>query len=113
MLHRPATTEAAAAEDRLVDEDSLEPVSMPGPAGPQPMRISQSVTVIPPPGAPNGTPGRGNILLEMSAGLPLRPGSYRWKATLGDRHEDDWSARFFIHAPPTAPTFGLTAAPDT
>lgn len=92
----------------LVDDDG-HTVELPGPAGPQPMKITQQVTVRPPP-APTGTPGAGNSLIEVQPGLPLNPGFYQWKVTLDGEHKEDWGARFYVSEPPAqAPqmfTFG-------
>lgn len=82
-----------------------EVVAVPGPAGPQPMRIQHSLVVPTPGGVPAGTPGTGNTLLEL-AGLPLTPGGYEWRVSLAGDHQADWAARFFVVAPPQAPIFG-------
>ena len=89
-----------------------EVVSVPGPAGPQPMRIQHSLVVPTPGGVPAGTPGTGNTMLEL-AGLPLTPGGYEWRVSLAGQHQTDWGARFFVVAPPQAPIFGAPAPPGS
>lgn len=88
----------------LVDEDG-QVIQLPGPAGPQPMRVTQSVTVRPP-AAPTGTPGTGNALIEMFPGVPLSPGRYSWRVNLDGEHREDWEAGFYVNAPPSIPAFG-------
>lgn len=87
-----------------------EVVQVPGPAGPQPMRLQHSLTVASPGGVPAGTPGMANALLEL-AGLPLRPDGYEWRVSLAGEHEAAWSARFVVVAPPQAPVFGAPTPP--
>lgn len=64
----------------LVTEDG-QAVSVPGPAGPQPMILTQPITVATPGGFPAGTPGIANAILEIFPGLPLEPGGYEWRGT--------------------------------
>ncbi len=80
----------------LLNEDG-QPVAIPG--GPPSMRIEQQIVVFPPPGAPNGTPGRGNLMLEIVPGLPLSPGRYAWNVTLDGDHNEDWSGSFYVFPP--------------
>ncbi len=75
-------------------------VQLPGPAGPQEMRIRQMVTVMSPGGVPIGTPGNGNAIVEIFPGLPLRPGGYRWNVTLAGKEGEDWFAPFRVVPPP-------------
>ena len=90
----------------LVTQDGHE-VQLPGPAGPQPMRVTQQITIPSPGGAPSGTPGSGNTLLEVQPGLPLSPGGYEWRVTLAGEHREEWSASFRVVAPPNSqPVFG-------
>lgn len=89
----------------LLDQDG-KPVELPGPAGPQPMRLEQGMTIAPPSGAPTGTPGKANILLEISPGLPLKPGTYRWRVHVEGKTHDAWAASFHVALPPSAPVFG-------
>ena len=94
----------------LVTEDG-KPVELPGPAGPQEMRLAQMITIQSPGGVPPGSPGTGNTLLEIFPGLPLTPGVYEWRVTLADRHEGDWRARF--HVTPPAQPAALGFVPPT
>lgn len=91
----------------LLNEDGR-PVELPGPQGPQQVQLTQMVTVVSPAGAPYGTPGSGNALVDISPGLPLAVGGYRWNVTLDGEHEDPWFAAFRVMAAPQAPvvTFG-------
>jgi hypothetical protein len=96
----------------LVDEDGGA-VALPGPAGPQPMRIEQHIRVPIPPLLPGGAPGSGNLLLELMPGPPLAPGVYTWRVTLNGEHRDDWTATFYVLPPPEAPTFGVARPAET
>jgi hypothetical protein len=91
----------------LLTEDG-QPVELPGPAGLQPVRIRQAVTVASPGGVPPGTPGAGHFTAELFSGLPLAPGAYVWRATLAGQHEEPWEARFNVLPLPVArpPVFG-------
>lgn len=95
-------------EIALLDDDG-KVVELPGPAGPQPLRLEQTMTISPPGGAPTGTPGKANTLLEMHPGLPLGPGLYRWRVKVDGRGKDEWTTRFYVAAPPTMPSFGALA----
>lgn len=86
----------------LLSEDGL-PVHLPGPDGPQPMRMQRSITVASPGGLPVGTPGTGNTMLEVFPGLPLGPGAYIWRVTLAGEHRDGWETRFDVQAAPPTP----------
>ena len=102
----------------LVDDDG-QPVQLPGPAGPQVMRIAQQVTILSPGGVPFGTPGAGNTMIDIFPGLPVEPGGYRWDVTLAGEEGPDWFASFRVLAPPANPLgsvqFGATppAPPET
>lgn len=89
----------------LLDEDG-HVVNVPGPTGPQPMRVQQSVSIATPVGAPAGAPGKANILTEVHPGLPLSAGSYKWVVTIDGRTSDDWTVTFFVVSPPQPPVFG-------
>ena len=84
-------------------------VEVPGPAGPQAVRLEQSLMVPSPSGVPTGFPGRATAMMELPTGLPLSAGIYRWQARVNGKEEDDWSAHFYVAAPPQAPTFGFPA----
>lgn len=83
----------------LLDEDG-HVVDMPGPAGPQEMRLRQQMTVPTPGGVPMGTPGTGNALIEIFPGLIVSPGGYRWSVELDGLTGDDWFAPFRVVAQP-------------
>ena len=93
-------------EIELLTEDG-DVVEIPGPAGSQAVRLEQSIMVPSPSGVPTGFPGRATAMMELPTGLPLSPGIYRWQARVNGKEEDDWSAHFFVAAPPQAPTFGF------
>lgn len=99
----------ASMEILLVDIDG-QPVDLPGPAGPQTMRIAQNVDFrvvaaagmpVPPP----GFPGRTNAVLNFFNGLPLPPGkSYEWVIQLD--HELIAKTAFVVPGPPNMPVLG-------
>lgn len=96
----------------LLTEDG-QPVSIPSPTGPQPIRVSNITTVISPAAAPIATPGAGNTMIDIFPGLPLQPGTYRWQVTLAGEHHEEWYAAFRVLPPPQMPqfTFGGSGAP--
>ncbi len=101
----------------LVNEDG-QPVLVPGPipTEAQPMRFTQQVVIQSPGGAPIGTPGQGNALIEIFPGLPLPPGGYRWQARLdGEDGGGNWYAGFRVELPPQMPavTFGAQPIPPS
>jgi hypothetical protein len=100
MCNRPLTLEI-----ELLSEDG-EVVTLPGPAGSQPVRLEQKIMVPSPPGVPTGFPGRATAMMELPTGLPLRAGVYRWQVRVNGKQEDGWSAGFFVAAPPEPATFG-------
>jgi len=83
-------------------------VEIPGPSGSQPVRLDQPIMVPSPAGVPTGFPGRATAMMELPTGLPLAPGIYRWQARVNGKEEDEWSALFYVAAPPQPPTFGFT-----
>jgi hypothetical protein len=93
----------------LLTEDG-QVVSIPGPAGAQAVRLEQPIIVPSPPGVPTGFPGHATAMMELPTGLPLGPGIYRWQASMNGRIEDDWSAHFYVAAPPQPATFGYPAS---
>lgn len=94
----------------LVDQDGR-PVVVPGQAGPQPMRITQTITVVSPAGAPIGSPGVGNTMLEVFPGLPLQPGIYYWHVEVAGEHHEGWDVRFHVLPPQQQPSFTFTPPP--
>lgn len=93
-------------EVELVSEDGAV-VSIAGPGGLQAVRLEQPIMVPSPPGVPTGFPGHATAMMELPNGLPLPPGIYRWRATINGRAQDDWSAHFYVSAPPQPATFGF------
>jgi hypothetical protein len=98
-------------EVELLTEDG-EVVSIAGPNGPQAVRLEQPIMVPSPPGVPTGFPGHATAMMELPTGLPLPAGIYRWQATINGRMQDDWSAHFYVAAPPQPATFGFHSPPD-
>jgi hypothetical protein len=98
-------------EIELLTEDG-DVVEIAGPAGPQAVRLEQLLMVPSPSGVPTGFPGRATAMMELPTGLPLSPGIYRWQARVNGREDDDWSAHFYVAAPPQAPTFGFPPAAE-
>jgi hypothetical protein len=89
----------------LVDEAG-EPVKIPGPSGNiDALRIAQLVKAERP-----NVPGillhgkvwsRVQVILNFAGGLPLRPGqSYTWGLEIDGHHNPQWSANFYVAAPP-------------
>jgi hypothetical protein len=105
MCNKPLTLEV----ELLTEDGHL--VSIPGPGGPQAVRLEQPIIVPSPPGVPTGFPGHATAMMEMPTGLPLAPGIYRWQASINARMEDDWSAHFYVAAPPQPATFGFPPPP--
>jgi len=96
----------------LLDEDG-NPVQVPGPAGPQAMRITQQVIVQSPGGMPVGSPGTGNALIEIVPGLAIAPGGYEWRVGMAGESNDDWVARFqVLSLPMSGPVFGQPVPPS-
>ena len=93
-------------EIELLTEDG-DVVEIPGPTGPQAVRLEQTLMVPSPSGVPTGFPGRASSMMELPTGLPLSPGIYRWQVRVNGKEEDDWSAHFYVASPPQAPTFGF------
>ncbi len=96
---------ALTLEIELLTEDG-DVVEIPGPGGSQSVRLEQSLMVPSPSGVPTGFPGRATAMMDLPTGLPLAPGIYRWQVRVNGNEEDDWSAHFYVAAPPQAPTFG-------
>jgi hypothetical protein len=94
-------------EMELLTEDG-QVVEIPGQSGPQAVRLQQPIMVPSPPGVPTGFPGHATAMMELPTGLPLTPGIYRWQARVNGREDDDWSAPFYVAAPPQQATFGFS-----
>jgi hypothetical protein len=96
----------------LLTEDG-QPVLVPQPTGPQPVRVVSVVTVPSPAMAPIAAPGTGNAMIEIFPGLPIPPGGYRWNVTLAGEHHEEWYAAFRVVPAPQMPqiTFGGVVPP--
>jgi hypothetical protein len=93
-------------EVQLVDEDG-NAVIIHTPAGDQPVHLTNPLVIATIPGAPNGSPGCGAVVLNLQGGLPLAPGHwYTWRVSVDSELRDDWSARFFVQRLPGVPTLG-------
>jgi hypothetical protein len=94
----------------LLTEDG-KPVTLPGIPGDGELRMTHYVTVPSPGGAPLGTPGNGNAMIEIFPGLPLSPGGYRWNVTFAGKHEEEWYAAFRVNPLQQAPAMVFGTPP--
>lgn len=77
----------------LHDSDG-QPVSLPGPAGPQILRIEGGLEAGRPPGLPQGTPlMQGPISVNLGP-LPLEAGRYEWRFFVDGATDDRWRRSF-------------------
>jgi hypothetical protein len=106
MCNKPFTLEI-----ELLTEDG-EVVEVQTPTGPQAVRLQQQIMVPSPAGVPTGFPGHATAMMELSQGLPLAPGIYRWQAKMNGKAEDEWSAHFYVAPPLQPPTFGFPSSPE-
>jgi Family of unknown function (DUF6941) len=91
---------------RLVDSDG-NVVSIPGPAGLQPLEFPGNLEVGRPPGIPHGSEIDATFVLNISA-LPLVPGQrYMWQLEIDDGVMA--TEGFFVRAMP--PQMGVTTQP--
>ncbi|HET9058429.1 MAG TPA: hypothetical protein VFN61_00800 [Acidimicrobiales bacterium] len=104
MCNRPL-----GLEIELISEDGRQ-VEVSGPSGAQAVRLEQQIIVPSPPGVPTGFPGHASAMMDLPVGLPLAPGIYSWRVRVNGREEQDWSAHFYVAAPPQPPTFGYPVA---
>jgi hypothetical protein len=83
-------------------------VMVPAINGQQALRLEQQLTVPSISGAPNGTPGRVSMLIELQGGgLPLVVGQrYCWIVHIDDRTDEQWQTSFFVAGPPPPPVVG-------
>lgn len=92
----------------LVTEDG-QPVPIPTDesGSTEPLRFESQVLAVPPPGAPNGSPGKTSLIANLAGGLPLNAGHwYTWRATLDGKTSSDWEVLFYVARQPMQPTFG-------
>lgn len=101
-----------AVEIALLDA-SGDIADLPGPAGPQKMRVGQVVNIekaVPLPGS--GVPrealrGQANIILDFGNGLPLTPGgAYRWRLQIDGDETVEVTYPFGVAGPPAGPVIG-------
>ena len=80
---------------RLVDADGR-----PAPdaqQGMEPLVLTAEFEVGRPPGLPEGMAIDQSFTVGLPPGLPLTPGQvYEWRLDVDDRHEETWSAKFFV-----------------
>jgi len=90
----------------LLDQDS-EHVQFRNESQLKQARIAMPLTVPSIPGAPNGTPGRAHLLVELGTGsvqMKHAPGRLIWRVTVGANAAE---TGFWVHVPPSEPQFGL------
>lgn len=109
VLNNPNSVRDGSFELLLVDANG-EPVAVPGPAGPQVLRVGQVVRfddpVLPNVDVPRGAvPPAANVVLNFANGVPLGVGmSYQWRAQVD--HEMVGSYSFYVPGPPPQPVLG-------
>ncbi len=80
----------------LLDADGR-PVEVPGPAGPEPVRVEGEFQAARPAGTPPGTPVDLQLAITVGPGLELVPGQrYEWRLSVDGAGHEDWTARFLI-----------------
>ena len=101
----------------LVDDDSGQPVVVPGPSGQlEPLRIAQlmraQTPTVPGMAVPSSVPCRVQMVLGFPQGLPLEAGrTYRWAVELDGSPRPEWSTVFHVPAPAPGPVFGGPIGP--
>ncbi len=103
--------------DEITVESSLRDkankiIEVPGPAGPQPLRVANIVTL------DNSSPvaltsqdkkfltAKYRGIMDFSDGLPLAPGEYKWLVTIDNDENSTAEYRFCIPDLPTPPVLG-------
>lgn len=98
-------------------DDTNEVVSVPGPTGPQALRIQQMARVDHPPlpqgvQRPPALSSRHQMVMSFATGIPLQAGaSYRWRVEIEGQSRPQWNAVFHVLAPVPGPLFGGPSAP--
>ena len=88
----------------LVDDDGHTVT----PTGGPPLRVQQTMRFSPPLGAPNGTAGSGNFMVEVLPGLAIPGGhTYTWQASVDGESNPDWSVTYWVAPPPSLPFVGV------
>lgn len=89
---------------------SGEVVEIPGPAGPQKMRIANVARIERPrlPGVPeDAVPPVVRGVVYFANGLPLPPGEpYYWEVGIDGESKDDWKTYMYVNGVPRPPVFG-------
>ena len=78
----------------LLTEDG-QVVSVPGPAGPEPIVLEAFADAGRPPELACGTPMRVPICVTIPGGMPFPPGRYEWRASVGG-FEDAVAVQSFV-----------------
>lgn len=108
----PSRHLSAECSVELILEDSAgNPVSLPGPAEPQVMRLARVVQFGEPkalPGVPRlSLPLRHQWVVAFANGLPLPVGQgYAWRVKIDHATQDWWVERFFVPGPRPGPVLG-------
>jgi hypothetical protein len=101
----------------LVDDESGQPVVVPGPSGQlEPLRIAQlmraQTPTVPGMAVPARVPCRVQMVLGFPQGLPLDAGrTYRWAVEIDGSARPEWSTVFHVPAPAPGPVFGGPIGP--
>ena len=88
--------------------DDAERVEFSSQGNVQPATITSSITVPSTPGAPNGTPGRGHVLVEIGGGalrVKSAPGRLIWHISVGAETAE---TGFWVNVPPPQPRIGAS-----
>lgn len=95
----------------LVDEAG-DPVTVPSPSGEmQALRVQQLAraerVVMPGANLPPDLPGRVQVVLNFTNGIPLTPGrNYRWRVEIDGNTNAQWEVDFYVVGPPPGPVIG-------
>jgi hypothetical protein len=83
-----------------------EPVTVPGPQGPQRILFEAAAEAGRPPGAIHGTSVRMPLTVNIPAGIPLEPGIYEWRVEVEDFEMATAVEAFVVLGPghPSAPS---------
>lgn len=96
------TNEQHKLKCQLLTTDG-EPVSIPGPQGPQKIQFEANAEAGRPPGAIHGTSVRMPLTLNIPAGMQLDPGMYEWRVEVEGFERATVVEAFIVIGPPPAP----------
>lgn len=82
----------------LLTEDGKHAVMAPGPLGEVPLQVQATVEVGRPVGIPEGSDVDHNFAINLPPGLPLQPGRHEWRLTIDGKHDEAWTAPFFVRS---------------